>query len=388
MKSLTVNKKKAEILRAIGACRDVLKAGTAEPAVLEETAEELKRLLVELDNIKDDLKNDSVNNGGKEMNKNLAMVAINKAIRHIPLTDEEKQALRNGSPSSPGQQGETPAKGGYLCPEEFVADVERLAQNDVRLKNYVHVYNTNYMKGSYPVRSEAATGLTKRNQLNTMTGKDINFAGVEFAIEDWYDFIPVANELIDDANADILGEVREAFAEDLVLQENKEILTAMAAAAGEGEEIADYNDIKKALDEDITVSARKNAVIVTNQTGWRYLDCLEDSLHRPLMVADIKDPSIKRFAGCEVVVLDKTVLANTTTEVDTKDYLTIPFYVGDLKKAVLFADRKGYVVDISKDAGFLQNATYLKINPRFDVVKKFDGVLKKLELVTDEEVED
>ena len=385
-----VTKQMAELLRKIKACRDILEAGNADAAVLAATATELKGLLAELKSAEN--KNQSNVNGGKtNMNEKLAIVAINKALRRIPLTDEERAALQNVA-STPGQQGETPAKGGYLVPTEFVASVERLADGDTRLKNYVHVYPTTFRKGQYPIRDEAATGLTKRSELNTMTGKDINFDAVEFDIENWYDFIPVANELIEDANVDILELVKEAFAEDLVLTENKEILTAMdSAAGGSATEIDDYHDIVDTMNKDIKVVARKNAVIVTNQNGWAYLDGLEDDNGRPLLVVDIKEPGIKRFKGAEVVVLDNGTLKNGTTtihegEASEATVATIPFYVGDLKKAVLFADRKGFVVDISKEAGYLQEATYLKITPRFDVVKKFSNVLKKLALVTDEVV--
>lgn len=382
-----VTKKTAELLRKIKACRDVLQAGNADAAVLAETAAELKGLLAELKSA-ENINNQSINDGGKpEMNEKLAIVAINKALRGKPLTDEEKSALQNAA-SSPGQQGETPAKGGYLVPKEFVAAVERLANEDARLKSYVHVYPTTYRKGSYPIRDEAATGLTKRSELNTMTGKDINFDAVEFDIENWYDFIPVANELIEDANVDILELVKEAFAEDLVLTENREILTAMdSAAGGTAKEIADYTEIAAALNKDIKVAARKNAVIVTNQNGWAYLDALEDGEKHPLLVPDIKEPGVKRFKGAEVVVLDNATLANGTTTVEGDTVATIPFYVGDLKKAVLFADRQGFIVKMSSEAGYLQEATYLKITPRFDVVKKFSNVLKKLALVTDEVVE-
>lgn len=382
-----VTKQVAELLRKIKACRDILQAGNADAAVLADTAAELKGLLAELKSA-ENINNQSINDGGKpEMNEKLAIVAINKALRGKPLTDEEKSALQNTA-SSPGQQGETPAKGGYLVPKEFVAGVERLANEDARLKSYVHVYPTTYRKGSYPIRDEAATGLTKRSELNTMTGKDINFDAVEFDIENWYDFIPVANELIEDANVDILELVKEAFAEDLVLTENREILTAMdSAAGGTAKEIADYTEIAAALNKDIKVAARKNAVIVTNQNGWAYLDALEDGEKHPLLVPDIKEPGIKRFKGAEVVVLDNATLANGTTTVKGDTVATIPFYVGDLKKAVLFADRQGFIVKMSSEAGYLQEATYLKITPRFDVVKKFSNVLKKLALVTDEVVE-
>ena len=43
---------------------------------------------------------------------------------------------------------------------------------------------------------------------------------------------------------------------------------------------------------------------------------------------------------------------------------------------------------MSREAGFLQGAIYLKISPRFDVVKKFNNVLKKLLLTITEETEE
>ena len=383
-----ISKQKAELLRKIRACKEILEAGTADASVLEATANELKGLLAELSAVDKDMNNQI--GGKKEMNNKLAMVAINKAIRGIALTDEEKQAIRNDATPA-GQQGGVDAKGGYLVPKEFVAEVERLAENDVRLKDYVHVYATTFRKGLYPIRDEASTGLTKRSELSSMSPKDINFDSVEWDIENWYDFIPVANELVADTNADIFGAVQEAFAEDLVTQENKEILTVMASAAGNAKEISGYADITSALDKDIKVSARRNATITTNQEGWAYLDSLEDSLHRPLLVPDIKEPGVKRYKGAEIIVLDNdTLKCGTKTidegEVTEKTVKTIPFFVGDLRKAVLFADLQGYAVKLSKEAGFLQDATYLAITPRFDVVKKFNGVLVKLSLVTNEEV--
>lgn len=94
-----VTKKTAELLRKIKACRDVLQAGNADAAVLAETAAELKGLLAELKSA-ENINNQSINNGGKpEMNEKLAIVAINKALRGKPLTDEEKSALQNAASS-------------------------------------------------------------------------------------------------------------------------------------------------------------------------------------------------------------------------------------------------------------------------------------------------
>ena len=387
-----VSKQKAELLRRIKACKDVLENAETTEAVKAAKAEEMKALLVEMAELNSAEKINQLTNGGNvTMNEKLAIVAINKALRGIQLTDEERTALRNDATPT-GQQGGVDAKGGYLCPKEFVADVERLADEDVRLKNYVHVHNTTFRKGSYPIRDEAATGLTKRAELTTLTAKDITFGSVEYEIENWYDFIPVSDEVAEDANVDMFGEVREAFAEDLVMQENKEILAAMdSAAGGSATEIEDYKGITNALYTGIKSAARRNAVIVTNQSGLAYLGNLEDGMHRPLLVPDITQPDVMRFKGCEVVVLSNTDLANGTTTVDEGEVteatvVTIPFYVGDLKKAVLFADLEGFIVKMSKEAGFLQGAVYLKITPRFDVVKKFSNVLKKLALVTDEVV--
>lgn len=389
-----ISKQKAELLRKIKTCKADLESTATTDEFKAGRAEELKALLVELAEL-DSAENTthlSDNGGNVTMNEKLAMVAINKALRGIQLTDEEKTALRNDATPT-GQQGGVDAKGGYLVPKEFVDDVERLTENDVRLKKLVHVYPTTFRKGQYPIRDEASTGMVKRSELTTLTPKDINFDVVEFDIEEYYDFIPVANEVMEDSNVDILGQVKDAMAEDLVKIENVEILTAMdSAAGGTSTEIEDYHGLTDALYKGIKVSARKGSVIVTNQSGEAYLATLEDNMGRPLLVPDIKEPDVMKFKGCEVVALDDTVLQNSTTvidegEVTEKTVRTIPFYVGNLKKAILFADREGLSVTISREAGFLQNATFLKVTPRFDVVKKFGNCLKKLALVTDEEVE-
>ena len=143
-----VSKQKAELLRRIKACKDMLENKDATEAVKAVKAEELKGLLVEMAELKSAENINIKSNGGiNTMNEKLAIVAINKALRGIQLTDEERTALRNET----GQQGGVPEKGGYLVPKEFVAGVERLAENDTRLKEYVHVYPTNYRKGSYPI---------------------------------------------------------------------------------------------------------------------------------------------------------------------------------------------------------------------------------------------
>ena len=85
-----VSKQKAELLRRIKACKDMLENKDTAEAVKAVKAAELKGLLVEMAelNSAEDKNHLSIVNGGNvTMNEKLAIVAINKALRGIQLTE-------------------------------------------------------------------------------------------------------------------------------------------------------------------------------------------------------------------------------------------------------------------------------------------------------------
>ncbi|WP_219686406.1 phage major capsid protein, partial [Clostridioides difficile] len=121
----------------------------------------------------------------------------------------------------------------------------------------------------------------------------------------------------------------------------------------------DYKTIQTALNKELDPSISANAIIITNQDGYDYLDSLTDSNNRPLMSDSLTVEGAKTFKGKIVVVLSNQHFSSTASK--------LTFYVGDLSSAVAFFDRQVYEMAVSKEAGFTKNATFMRVIERFDV---------------------
>lgn len=310
------------------------------------------------------------------------VAALNKALRGIQLTDEEKKLVKyeklRDTAGTPGQVGATPAKGGYLLPKESASTIETFMDEQVRLKNDCDVYPTKYRSGSIPTRAHSNHKLTNYDELNNIQESDRDFGQITYDCKNYGEIIPVANELLDDVDVDLIGIIAEEFAMDAVDTENDKIIDVMDTATTEA--ITDYTGIKTAINTKLPVNVAKRAKIYTNQSGWDYLDQLKDKNDRPLLSEHAAEPGVYRYRGKEVVVIDNETLADDETT-------GIPFYVGSLKDFIKFVDRQGLLVAVSTEAGFEMNASKVRAIERFDVAKKNAKALRKLTLLISEEAE-
>lgn len=373
-------RKSVELAQLIAAARTQVEnhvaAGNLEDA--QNKAKELKDLKAEYDAavaVEESKKKNFNGEQQKGITKMAsAKVAFNKAIRGMALTDEEKalvkfESLRD-TVGTPGQQGVTPSKGGYLVPAEQASQIEKLMDEEVRLKNYCTVRETNFRSGSMPSRTHANSKLVNFDELNTITEKDIDFGQITYECKNYGAIIPISNELIEDASADVVAEIAEEFAQEAVDTENDKILTLLNGLTGTA--MTDYKDIKTALNVTLKPAVSKRAIIITNQNGFDYLDKLEDDNGQPILSEHMAQDGVYKFRGKDIVVLDNAVLPDDNTD-------GTPFFVGSLRDFCLFAERKGLVVAISQEAGFTKNATLVRAITRFDVKTKFGtGTMVKL----------
>ena len=307
-----------------------------------------------------------------KMDKNLKNRVFNALLlgRAGSLDGDEREYAKTlvNAAGTPGQVGATPAKGGYLLPEESAASIEKLMNEEVRLKNYCDVKSTNFRSGSIPTRTRTNHKLTNFDEITSINKTDIDFGQIPYTCKSYGSIIPVSNELLEDVDVDLAAEIGEEFALDAVDTENDEILKVINA--GTGTPITDYKGVQTALNVTLKPAVAKRAVIVTNQSGFDYLDKIEDENGHPLMTM-LPDEAVYKFKGKEVVVLSNETLPNDTTT-------GVPFLVGSLRDAVKFIERKGVVVAVSSEAGFETNSTLLRAVERFDVRAKFAGAVVKL----------
>lgn len=275
-----------------------------------------------------------------------ANVAFNKAVLGKPMTDAQA-ALVEGI----GEDG------GYLVPVEQKTQIEELKRQLIPLKQFCRVIPVGTMSGSMPLEVEASDELVAFDEMTEINQSSIKFGQTKWELGDYGDIIPISNTLLQDEKANLTTYVGARFAKKAVRTENKKILVELAKAkkiAGNDETV-----LNKALNIELDPAIATNAIIITNQDGYDYLDALVDANKRPLLSDSLVVAGAKEYKGKRIVVLSNQNLPSQEGK--------LTFYVGDIAEFVAFFDRGVYEMAVSKEAGFTKNATFMRVIERFDV---------------------
>ena len=379
-------KKKAEMLQKINVLRkqvlDLLQDGKTEDA--KKQSDELTKLMAEYEKMPED----KVSGGIKAMDKKERLEAVKKAVNAYlhkgwnRMEDADRQMLKPINATESNGQVETVGnRGGVLVPVETASFVARMATGVYRLRDRVDEYFTNTKSGKIPLLANPTAGLVAQfdemPQGNISEGQ-ILFGSVDFNVGDYGLIVPVSNDLIEDATTDVFGVIADQFARAQVITEDAMILGAIDSMVASVETVNDWKDIAKALNATAPVGSPEK-VIVTNTDGYNYLDTLVDDNGRPILTQALVDNPRRIFRGYEVIQLPNEVLPTATPEAD-HDYGAIPFYVGQLRDAVMFVERKGLEIAYNpySDSAFKKNSVDVRVTCRLDCKGKFATAVKKL----------
>lgn len=292
---------------------------------------------------------------------------FNKLVLGVPLNEQERDFYAadstpvqrvNDAAGTPGQVGATPAKGGYLVPEEQMATLREYRKAYTSLKTLAHVQTANSTSGSMPTLGDENGVLTNFEEITPIKQSDFDFGQLKYKIKDYGDIIPVSNQLLQDADVSILDIIGQRFARKSINTENQEILGLLGGLSSA--ELKDYKSLMKALNVDLDPAYYAGARIVTNQDGFQWMSELEDNQKRPLLVPDVAAQDTYRFRGKEIFVLSNTTMATKESK--------IPFYIGSIADYVAFFQRLGVEIAVSQDFLFDKYATALRCVERFGVV--------------------
>lgn len=292
---------------------------------------------------------------------------FNKLVLGVPLNEQERDFYAadstpvqrvNDAAGTPGQVGATPAKGGYLVPEEQMATLREYRKAYTSLKTLAHVQTANSTSGSMPTLGDENGVLTNFEEITPIKQSDFDFGQLKYKIKDYGDIIPVSNQLLQDADVSILDIIGQRFARKSINTENQEILGLLGGLSLA--ELKNYQSLMKALNVDLDPAYYAGARIVTNQDGFQWMSELEDNQKRPLLVPDVAAQDTYRFRGKEIFVLSNTTMATKESK--------IPFYIGSIGDYVAFFQRLGVEIAVSQDFLFDKYATALRCVERFDVV--------------------
>lgn len=289
---------------------------------------------------------------------------FNKLVLGKPLTEQEKEVVNQIG--SPGMVEGTDEKGGYLVPEEQIATLREYRKAYTALKTYSHVQTANSKTGKMPTLGDETGTLANFDELDAIKQSDFDFGQLKYEISDYGDIIPVSNQLLQDADVDLMSIVGQRFARKSVNTENAEILKLLGGITAKA--ITDYKGLTKALNVDLDPVYYANAKILTNQDGFQWLSELEDNQKRPLLIPDVAAPDTYRFRGKEIIVLSNGTMATTGSK--------IPFYIGSIADYVAFFQRLGVEIAVSQDFMFDKYATALRCVERFGIVADDKDALK------------
>ena len=279
---------------------------------------------------------------------------FNKMVFGRALDAQEREFA--DAAGTPGLVETTPGKGGYIVPEEQISILREYRRANLALRSFCGYQTVTSDTGKRPTLSSEKGKLVAFDELNEINQDDLDFGQITYKISSYGDIIPVSNELAADNNINLMEVIGRRFATKSINTENDKILAKLPS---KGTAITDYKGIINALNTKIDPMQAISAIILTNQSGFDYLDELTDTQGRPLLTPSLADPSMMTLRGKIIVPVSDSILATPTAG--------IPFYVGAMAEAVAFFDRQQVAIEASSDAGFTKNATYIRAIERFDV---------------------
>lgn len=281
----------------------------AEKAKLEEEIEELQKQVDE-QNRKAPTFKDVEQRGGKKLEQR---DAIAKFIRTGQTRDIEGLKTTDSGSAA-------------LIPTE-VLKPHFLEKTRNPLLDLVQRVKVNSGSGKYPVIKKTDSKMASTDELkaNPELGKP-SISEIDYSIKTYRGYIPVSQEMIDDADYDIMSIVEdEVFNQG----ENTELsLVATILKSATQADAAGFDGIKDIYNKKLK-SIYKASIVVT-QSMFAALDKVKDKNGRYMLQTDVASPTGYSFGGKTIYPVDDTVFG---AEGDMK------FFIGDVSEFVKLFDR-------------------------------------------------
>ncbi|MEK4495099.1 phage major capsid protein [Ureibacillus sp. FSL W8-0352] len=296
-----------------------IEAKENEKSQLEEEIQQLESELERSNNKVPTNRSKTNDNGGKRSMDKEQLKELRSAINaYIRTKGAEVRAV----------EGFKLVDGGALVPEELLTP-EKAPEDVVDLLQYVKRVPVNSASGKYPVIAKSGSKMNTVEELeaNPELAKP-KITDVNYSVKTYRGYIPVSQEVIDDADYDIVGLIDEEIRDQELNTRNAAIATVLKTAKPK---------TVSSLDELITLlnTGFKTAYQVklyVSQSLFNVLDLMKDNNGRYLLQDDITVASGKRLKGKEIVVLDDEIIGDAAGDLKA--------FIGDAKAFCKFFDRK------------------------------------------------
>lgn len=286
-----------------------------------------------------------------------------KALRNKPLNAEEREFLENELEQR-AMSGLTGEDGGLVIPQDIQTKINELSRSFDALEQYVTVEPVQTRSGSRVLEKNAEmvpfAEITEMGEIPETDNP--KFFNMEYAIKDRAGILPLSRSLLKDSDQNILNYVIKWLGKKSKVTRNVLILNVIDKLTKQA--IKSLDDIKDVLNVKLDPAISPNAILLTNQDGFNYLDKLKDKDGKYILQPDPTKPNRKLFDGKPVVVISNRFLKTKGTTAKKA-----PLIIGDLKEAIVLFKREDMEL-ASTDVGgkaFTRNTLDLRAIQRDDV---------------------
>ncbi|AKL77787.1 phage major capsid protein [Bacillus velezensis] len=242
-----------------------------------------------------------------------------------------------------------------LIPIDVITKPQQEPEDVVDLGNMVNNVSVTTSSGTYPVLENASTELVSVEELEKNPGlAKPKFKNVPWKIVTYRGQLPISQEAIDDSGVDLTALVANYLQQ--IERNTRNSRVAAVLRTFTTMTVSGTDELKKIFNVYLKQAYKRD--IVATSSAFQFLDTLKDKNGQYILQQDISSPSGKVLFGRPNTVVDDTVLG----EKDGDENM----FIGDLKKAVLFANR------LKATAKWVENDLYgqvLSLAIRFDVKK-------------------
>lgn len=401
-----MNKEMQKLLKAItdkkNEVKSLVKDGKLEKA--RAAKEELKELQEKFDllfdleeeereDIEDAVKNGTAKHVGGETKpekKNLvkAFVNIVKAgFMGTKVNEEDATVYKNAMTSDATANDDGEMGIGVTIPEDIRTDIIELRRSEDNLEQYVNTEGVTTKTSSRNIEVDAeSVPFDNVDEAADFPEMDEPvFKQIKYTIKKKGGILKLTAELFEDTATNIMAYINKWIAKKTKATRNAMILKVLnTMTAGKEVVVSNIDSLKDIFNETLDPAIAATSIVITNQSGFNYLDKLKDSDGNYILQ---KDPTQQTkgkllFGEYRIVKLSKKTLKSTPILANDEKTITgykHPIFCGDLKEAVTLFDRNVLTIDLNdKGAGLWdKDMTGVKVRDRFDVQPvDMDAVVK------------
>ena len=302
---------------------------------------------------------------GTEKVKNIATACVNlikSKLKNETPTEEDLEAYNALNES-------VEEDGGVLVPKDVRTQIKELRRSSDALETLVNIENVTTESGSRVIETNAETVPfdNVEEAAEFPDADEPNFATVTYKVKKKGGILKVTRELLEDAAENIMAYLKKWIAKKGKATRNALILKVVNEIT-KGKEVllTGIDTLKDIFNEKLDPAIAATSTIVTNQTGYNWLDKLKDADGKYILQPNPMNKTGKLLFGMyEVKVLSNKSLKN---EIEGNQVRT-PFICGDLKEAITLFQREAITIDINGTAGeyWKKDMYALKVRERLDV---------------------